>query len=227
MPLNKEMLEYLSDNWHWSCNKLGIYVHKERIYKFLIYMYNDPRRYYHNLYHIHDSLIRVKDFVEPLSLYENNEALINLAIWFHDAVYDVGSSNNEVNSAELAYNFVDRSDYLSFKAEILYNVILSTDHKKFNEDLFNNSFDKIFKIVLDIDLAGLGSDYEQYMINAENIRKEYKQVYLHTEFMTGRIKFLKKMLSRRIYYTDFYYYKYEQQTKANLTKELEILNNSK
>lgn len=60
-------------------------------------MYSEPHRHYHNFHHIADSLAefdRARHLArEPLA--------VELAIWFHDTVYDTRAGNNEEQSAEL------------------------------------------------------------------------------------------------------------------------------
>jgi predicted metal-dependent HD superfamily phosphohydrolase len=58
--------------------------------------YSSPERYYHNLAHIQDSL---SVFNQTSSLAAHSEE-VELAIWFHDAVYDPRRSDSEQRSAE-------------------------------------------------------------------------------------------------------------------------------
>jgi predicted metal-dependent HD superfamily phosphohydrolase len=64
----------------------------------LIHAYSSPDRYYHNLTHIQDCL---SVFDQTSSLVAHPKE-VELAIWFHDAVYDTRRSDNEQKSAEWA-----------------------------------------------------------------------------------------------------------------------------
>ena len=68
----------------------------------LVAMYSELHRHYHNQNHIANCLAefdRVKSFVD-------NPPAVELAIWFHDAVYDPRAGDNEERSAELAKDWL-------------------------------------------------------------------------------------------------------------------------
>ncbi len=69
-----------------------------RVYTDLVSRYADPQRAYHTLDHITDCL-RHFDAVRHLAAWP---AAVELAIWFHDAIYDPQRGDNETRSAELA-----------------------------------------------------------------------------------------------------------------------------
>lgn len=54
--------------------------------------YNEPHRHYHTINHIHEML---------LILQNENDLALNLAVIFHDIIYDPKMSDNEEKSAEL------------------------------------------------------------------------------------------------------------------------------
>src|SRR5437773_9783161 len=64
----------------------------------LVRAYSAPDRHYHNLAHIEAMLALLRAHERALS----DPASVEVAIWFHDAVYDTRRHDNEKKSAELA-----------------------------------------------------------------------------------------------------------------------------
>ena len=58
-------------------------------------LYNEPQRHYHNLSHIQYCLAQYEEYCIDTKTKEN-QIVIN-AIWWHDAVYNPYSKNNEKN----------------------------------------------------------------------------------------------------------------------------------
>ena len=67
-------------------------------YERLTAAYAEPQRHYHNQRHIADCLAA---FAEAKHL-ARQPAAVELALWFHDAVYDPKAEDNEERSAALA-----------------------------------------------------------------------------------------------------------------------------
>lgn len=75
----------------------------------------------------------------------------------------------------------------------------------------------------DADLSILGENLEKYMVYAQNVRKEYS-VYPDPVYIPGRKKVLEHFIKmERIYKTDYFYHKFENQAKHNLQFELDRL----
>src|SRR5205085_10206723 len=67
-------------------------------YRELIKAYGGPGRYYHNLDHLEGVLVAI----ERLRDESHHPNLVQLAGWFHDAIYDTRALDNEERSALLA-----------------------------------------------------------------------------------------------------------------------------
>ncbi len=137
-------------------------------------------------------------------------------LFYHDIVYNSLKSDNEEKSAE----FAERSmRQILVPREIMENCtaqILATKLHLDSPDQDTNYF-------TDADLSILGQDWRSYSAYYQNVRKEYA-IYPDLIYKPGRKKVLKHFLGmERIFKTEYFYAKFEQQAKQNLKKELELL----
>jgi len=70
----------------------------ERVYDDLVERYSEPHRHYHDLRHVSRCLMELDEARSQA----DNPFEVELAIWFHDAVYDPRRSDNEEASARYA-----------------------------------------------------------------------------------------------------------------------------
>jgi predicted metal-dependent HD superfamily phosphohydrolase len=88
-------LELLS-RWKEFWNYIGGTTDPRPIYEKLAASYSEPHRAYHNLTHLHECLVALDaSAVEPASA-----RIVEVALWFHDSVYDPKAGDNEEQSAE-------------------------------------------------------------------------------------------------------------------------------
>lgn len=175
--------------------------------------YEEKHRFYHNLTHISQLL---KQYETHQNLLEDAVS-VQLAIWFHDVVYDPFSKNNEEKSAEFAQKKLTSFDFLPQSLEKMNTLILATQ----KHQPISNSFDELF--FLDCDLCILGQDEAMYKIYAQQIRAEYKNVP-NFLYQSGRIEVLNKFLAReRIFFTDLFFAQFEKQARENIKNELILL----
>ncbi|OFY83692.1 MAG: hypothetical protein A3F72_12830 [Bacteroidetes bacterium RIFCSPLOWO2_12_FULL_35_15] len=183
-------------------------------YDTLCYGYYEPERYYHNMQHIQSML-------EEIYNCKNNSLDIDsllFATWFHDVSYNPKSHTNEAESAALAIVLLKQLDVPEVKIQTVQKLILSTiNHTKATNSDTNLNF------FLDCDLKILGATKEEYMLYAENIRKEYKHV-IGFIYRMERKKVLKRFIeSASIYRTDYFRNKYEEQARSNILFEIKNL----
>ena len=165
-------------------------------------------RYYHNLKHITYMLSNMDDF----KLSKKEKAKLELAIWFHDFVYNSKRTDNEEKSAEVFEVFAKKIGIRENHIKEIKDLILDTKHKVIPKT-------KLGKIICDLDLRGMSEDTQPK--NTLKIRKEYSHLS-DKEFNEGRIKFLKDFLKRiSIYHTRLYRNTLEQKARNNLLKEIE------
>jgi predicted metal-dependent HD superfamily phosphohydrolase len=134
-------------------------------YQHLVAMYAEPHRHYHNLHHIADCLgefDRVRHLArEPLA--------VELAIWFHDAVYDPRAGNNEEQSADLAQAWLGEAHAGSALRDAVSRLVLAT--KKHDASLHVDA-----ALLVDVDLSILGQPPDRFWHYEEQIRAEYAWV---------------------------------------------------
>lgn len=184
-------------------------------------LYTQPHKHYHNLNHINRCLSVAEELSEHSLSYRQKTELIT-AIWFHDAVYNPWSKNNEVLSAELARLYCHRINinHNSVVAAIKATAYHTKDQKFSHDDSIDID---VIHYMLDIDLMGLADPYPKYSETGEYIRQEYSHLN-NDEFSNGRRSFLTNMIKRkRIFYTEFFYEEYEHKARENMKKELNQL----
>ena len=182
--------------------------------------YSEPQRAYHTLDHL-KQLFGQFEQIKPC-LHEPH--LIALALYYHDVIYDPRRSDNELKSAEYAIETL--RCYLSEdQCQSIYALIMMTATHQIDtlahEDKISDA-----DYLLDMDLSILGvswSEYEQY---AKDIRQEYAHVS-NADYCVGRVKVLEGLLAHpRLYLTDDYYSRLEQQARENIEREITLLHTS-
>jgi predicted metal-dependent HD superfamily phosphohydrolase len=170
-------------------------------------LYSEAHRAYHNLSHI-DRMLAWLD--EAGSGSES----IELAIWFHDAIYNPRGAQNEAKSAQY---FTDRlgSFIGGHLAADVERLIIATEHARPRSGKDDE------ELIIDIDLSILGSPPNEYEAYRSAVRSEYSFVP-ERDFVAGRRAILEGFLSQRIYSTRFFA-KLEEQARANIADELESL----
>ncbi len=175
-------------------------------------LYTAPDRHYHNLTHIGHLFL----LLEPCREKIEDWATLSLAVFYHDAVYNVLKSDNEIRSAELAEARL-RSAGLpeNMLARIRYHILATQKHDA-GEDPDTCFF-------TDADLAILGADLAEYQAYACQIRQEYA-VYPDLLYNPGRKKVLNHFLAKpAIFKTPEFRAHFEENARNNLRRELEGL----
>lgn len=135
-----------------------------------------------------------------------------LAVWFHDAVYDSTRSDNEARSAGLARQQLERAGVPEAQMARITGMILDTRHQE-----VATSPDGA--VVADADLSILAASQEEFDQYEVAIRREYSHL-TDAEFARGRQHFLEAFLQRpRIYQTDAFAH-LEPLARTNLKRSL-------
>ena len=177
------------------------------VYEILYGHYTERHRAYHTLAHIAHCL-REFDTAKHLA---KNPVAVELALWFHEVIYDPWKKDNEELSALLAEEIIEEMD-LSCSKEV-GTLILATKHLTIPK-----SIDA--QLVVECDLAILGQEEKIFAVHEKQIRKEYHWVpeQLYKE---KRAVILHQFLDRpSLYATPFFREKYEQQARKNISQSL-------
>jgi predicted metal-dependent HD superfamily phosphohydrolase len=178
----------------------------------LIAAYSEKHRIYHGLSHLEAVLVCLEK-VESLA---EQKCLVELALWFHDAIYQPFSKENEKRSAKWACDFLKENRVSQQVIATVYDLIMATCHA--GQPASNDQ-----KLIVDIDLSILGQAESVYKKYAVAVRKEYSQVP-RLIYRRKRKVLLRDFLSReRIYHFDDFYREYELQARKNLMKEMNSL----
>jgi predicted metal-dependent HD superfamily phosphohydrolase len=116
--------------------------------------YSQKHRYYHNSNHI-DATLKHLGQVKQLA---NDYNALEIALWFHDAIYNIFSSSNELESANWSTDFLKLNNANEDLIEKVHRLIMATLH-----DVV--AYDNDERLIVDIDLSILGCNsklYEQF-----------------------------------------------------------------
>ncbi len=171
--------------------------------------YSEPSRSYHNAQHICDCLEQL-DLASHLSSHAEE---VELALWFHDAIYDSRAKDNEERSGNWARAALQQQGVSDEIVQRIVEMILATRHT--NEPTTHDG-----KLIVDIDLSILGRAPDVFARYDSQIREEYSWVPAE-QYQAGRSAILESFLNRTaIYSTDFFRERYEAQARHNLQEAL-------
>ena len=178
----------------------------------LLAAYDEGHRKYHNSFHL-DAVLTQLDKVESLL---NKPHEVELALWFHDAIYQPFSKSNEKDSADWAVAFLTENKVSEKACQRVFDLVMVTQH-----NALPKSSDEEY--LIDIDLTILGSQPKVFAQFEQDVRAEYKLVpYLIYRKKRGAI--LQGFLDRpRLYFSDFFYNAYEKQARENLKGLIDFL----
>lgn len=197
--------------WSWLMESMGLTASFD-CYDSLVTAYSEKHRYYHTSKHI-NAMLNHFDKVKHVSKKPDE---LELAIWFHDAIYQPFSKTNELDSANWAKNFLTTSGIDPQISELVHSLVMATDH---SSDVTTNDE----KLIVDIDLTILGAEANVYDQFEHNVRKEYKLVPSFV-FNKKRKEILVSFLQQdSIYRHDYFKDKFEATARENLERTISRL----
>ena len=184
----------------------------ERAYTDLRVRYAEPHRAYHTFGHIEHCL----DELERGGHQADDLCAVELAVWYHDAIYDPRAKNNEEQSAALALTNARNTSLPADFWDHVRCLILATRHDSVPAD-------RDTQLVVDIDLAILGQPDSRFTEYEHGIRSEYEWLP-EVDFVRERGAILQSFLDRpAIYATPYFEDRYERQARLNVARSLDGL----
>lgn len=209
-------IRHLAVDWLELCQRVGARGDVAGAGATLLGRWAEQHRAYHDLAHLDEVLARVG----VLAGEATDADTVRLAAWFHDAVYDPTTADNEEHSAEVATVALSGLDVAPARvADVARLVRLTATH-----DVERGDADAA--VLCDADLAVLASDALRYSSYVEGVRREYAHVD-DAAFAAGRVAVLGTLLDRpALFRTVHGRAEWEQRARANAGAELARLRGS-
>jgi len=178
----------------------------------LLARWREPHRRHHDERHLTEVLAAIGSLAGPS---DDTEA-VELAAWFHDAVY-AGRPDDEERSAQLARDELTTTGVDTVLVdEVVRLVLLTRDHDP-------QPGDRSGALLCDADLSVLGADPQRYADYVAAVRAEYAHVD-DADWRTGRARVLRDLLALDpLFRTTQGRERWQAAARTNLTAELRDL----
>lgn len=213
---------------------LDLSLPKEK-YKKVLKRYEEPHRVYHDRRHIdllfeglsemHDALV-----VDGFTLHQID--MVKCAIVYHDAVYDIGSSSNEEDSATLLAKDCHANGWFNqTDIDMMTNAIMMTGPRYFHNTVSVKSVKvahKIGSVVCDVDLYPFALEAKRFNEVADRVFEEYSggNENFKIPFYLGNMKFLMNYLGRdNIYNTTYAQKNWHRPAVRNIMRRFAMMAN--
>lgn len=198
----------LSQSWHRAWQALGE-VAPRAAFDELLKAYQQKQRSYHTLQHVQEMI----GLLEPVLDQALRPGELELALWFHDAVYEPKAKDNELQSAGWAAK-VMREQGLDEQVLLrVHELIMATCHAV--QPLEGDA-----RLLVDIDLGILAADGPRFAEYEAQIRDEYRWVPGWV-YASKRRAILQSFMEReQIYGTEVFRQGLEAAARRNLGQAL-------
>lgn len=152
----------LHANWTAAWQALGVTAPDDALRLELQRRYGEPQRHYHTMQHLG----------ECLAWFDQEQALaerpgeVALALWFHDAIYDVHAHDNEARSADWALQALQAAGASDASADRVHALVMATRHDAVPEG-------RDAELLIDIDLSILGAERARFDEYERQVHAEY------------------------------------------------------
>ncbi len=203
------MNNLLQTSWHRCWSGLNATGDGSVLMQRLVAAHEEPQRKYHTVQHLGECLALLEQNLD-LAV---DAAEVGMALWFHDAIYNVRASDNEAKSAQWAASELTAAGVAPERIAHIEQHILATRHAALAEGTDQ-------QLLVDIDLAILGAPRPRFEEYERQVRAEYGWV---PEFLFRRTRrgILREFLARDpIYNTHRFRETREAQARDNLAWSL-------
>jgi predicted metal-dependent HD superfamily phosphohydrolase len=206
----------LRPEWFALTDTLGVtHAVSQPVLADLCRRYSESSRFYHTLVHVGQMFRTMESWRRTVEVQDWRS--VRLAVWFHDAVYDSRAADTEEQSARFAHEVLTAWGAADEMRAAVERLILATETHTLGDD------DQDGALMLDADLAILGSTPAEYDRYRRAIRKEYAWVP-EDAYRAGRGRVLQGFLDRpRIYRTPMAFEAWEHCARRNICGEIERL----
>lgn len=197
--------------WEAAWSDLGARP-RDALHAELVARYSEAGRFYHTLQHLAECFATF----DPAAHRAERPAEIELALWFHDAIYDTRAQDNEEQSARFAQQELREGGAMEDVAERVAALVLATRHAAVPDGADA-------KLLVDVDLAILAAPEARFAEYERQVRQEYAWVP-EEAFRRGRTQVLRSFLERdAIYGTAWFGERLEVKARANLARSIREL----
>jgi predicted metal-dependent HD superfamily phosphohydrolase len=192
---------------------------ESEVWGLLFEHYLSPGRFYHTLDHAVGMVRQVRELRGSVQLGTTPEPdlrtvdfdVLEMAVWFHDAVYEVGADDNERRSADLAAGAARAMGFSEPQIDQIRELILQSSHR-------DPATTFAARLLCDMDLILLGLPWEQFVAGMELIRRECAPMPRAAEQFEKAVM-LRTLLERpSIYQTGMFRERFEERARANIRR---------
>ncbi len=175
----------------------------------LLKAYAEPQRHYHTLQHLGEALA----LLEPALPLAQRPGEVQLALWFHDAIYDPRATDNEARSAEWAMAAMHGQGLPAESARRVQALVLATCHAARPQGVDA-------QLLVDADLGILAAAPQRFAEYERQVRAEYQWVPLPL-YRAKRREVLQGFLDRGAIYSSAHFHeRLEARARRNLEQAL-------
>lgn len=198
--------DLLAHSWRFAWASLGLTA-PDGAKAALIQAWTEPHRSYHTLQHLSECLKHAEASREQMQC----PGEIELALWFHDAIYDPLGRHNEARSADWACEVLVCAGASTLVQDRVRALIMATVHAAIPTD-------PDAQLLVDMDLAILGADPVRFAEYDAQVRAEYRCVP-DGLYRYKRRQVLASFLARpTLYATELFRGRFELQARENLRR---------